>query len=287
MKKSYTKDIIQNTIYLLIPLIIYGIYKNGFLLYQKDMINIFLVFKPLYLVIIAVAIKLVIDLIKNKKISFDYNLVYAIIIAMIVPANINVILFLGIFLITYILSLILEKYIKFNKVCFIYLIIILIHFIFNDFTFKSILESNYSFSFNFFDLIFGRTIGGISSTNILFVLISYLILINSIYYKKDIPLIINITYILLALIYSIIFQNTSLLLNSELIFGSIFVSSLPMFSPYNLKQQYIFSILIGVLSFVISIIFNPIISIYLSTFIVSLLSNIKYRQNKPKSNLVK
>ena len=36
----------------LIPLVIYGIYKNGFLLYQKDYISILGLFRPLYFVLI-------------------------------------------------------------------------------------------------------------------------------------------------------------------------------------------------------------------------------------------
>ena len=40
-----------------IPLIIYGLYKNGYLIYKKGLISIWLLFKPLYLVLIGIIIK--------------------------------------------------------------------------------------------------------------------------------------------------------------------------------------------------------------------------------------
>ena len=285
MKNSKTSDLILNNIYLLIPLIIYGIFKNGYLIYEKNLINIFMIFKPLYLVLIGVVIKIVIDFIKYKKIKFDYNLLYVILIGMIVPYNISILLYSVVFTISYLITLFLEKFIKVNKVCLIYLILILVNSLFNDFTFMSILEQKYSYSFDFLDLIMGRCIGGISSTSIIFSLIAYTILINNFYYKKDIPFIINITYLGLAILYLIITNNINFLLNSELIFASIFISALPEYSPYKEKNQIIYSILIAIISFITSLLFNSIISIYIATFILSLFQNICIRQNKTKLSI--
>lgn len=282
MKKYNTKYLVIQNICLLIPLILYGIYKNGYLIKQKGLINTFYIFKPLYLIVISIIIKILIDLIKDKKINIDYNLVYVILIPMIMPYNINILLYTICFIILYILSNILEKYIKFNKVCFIYLVIILINFIFNEYTFQSILEQNYTYNFNFIDLLMGRSIGGISSTSILFSLLAYIILLNNYYYKLDIPFIINITYLSLTIIYFIFTNNNTYLINNDLIFGSIFISSLPEFSPYKRNVQILYSIIIGIISFILSITFNSIISIYLATFIISLLNNIIIRQKKTK-----
>jgi len=280
MKKYKTKDIVMQNIYLLIPLIIYAIYKNGYLIYQKNLINFINIFKPLYLVIISIIIKIVIDLIKYKKIKIDYNLIYVILISMIMPYNINLLLFITTFTLLYILTLFIEKYIKFNKVCFIYLIIILINFLINDFTYLTPLEINYSYSFNFLDLLIGRNIGGISSTSILFSLIAYIILINNFYYKKDIPITINVTYLTFSFIYFLITNNTEYLLNSELIFASIFISTLPEYSPYKARNQLIYGILIGIITFIISLFFNSIISIYIATFVISLFLNIRQIKTK-------
>ena len=57
MKNSKTREIVMNTIYILIPLLIYGVYKNGYLIYEKGLINFFDILKPLYLVLIGIIIK--------------------------------------------------------------------------------------------------------------------------------------------------------------------------------------------------------------------------------------
>ena len=270
MKKNINKIIISY-IYLLIPLILYGIYKNGYLIYQKDLINIVSIFKPLYLVIISIGIKLLIDIIKDKSIKIDYNLIYVILIAMIMPYNINLILYIVLFSILYVLFLYIERYIKINKVVVIYLIIVIINFIINGFTYLTPLEENYSFSFSFLDFLQGRNIGGISTTSIILSLVAFVFLINNYYYKKDIPITINISYLILAFIYFLITNNSEYLLNSELIFSSIFIATLPMYSPYKVIHQIIYGLAIGILSFIITILFNSILAIYISMLVVSIL----------------
>ena len=198
LKKSKNRLIIEN-ICLLLPLIIYGIYKNGYLVYQKNLIHFLEIFKPLYLVLIGVVIKIIIDLIRYKKVKVDYDFIYVIIIGMIMPPNINLLLYFIAFSILYILSIFLDKYLKLNKVCYIYLIIIFINSLFNDFTFLNPMEAKYNFQFEFLDYVFGRNIGSISTTSIICSLIIFCYLINDYYYKKDIPFVINIVYIIFHL----------------------------------------------------------------------------------------
>lgn len=281
MKKTVNKLVLEN-ITLLIPFIIYACYKNGYLLYQKNLINIFSILKPLYLVLISVGVKIIIDLIKYKKIKIDYNLVYVILIGMIMPNNINILEYVLLFSIFYILSLVLDKYIVVNKVCLIYLFIIIIHFLFNDFTYLNAMEEKYHFSFEFLDFLSGRNVGSISTTSIILSLIAFIYLINNYYYKKDIAFTINIVYLLLVSVFFVITNDSSFLLNSELIFASIFIAPLPMYSPYSIKHQIIYGILIGVLTFLISILFNSIISIYISILMISLINLLaEGKNNKP------
>ena len=283
MKKKKTSYLVIENIILLIPLIIYGIFKNGYLIYEKGYINFYQIFKPLYLVLIGIIIKLLIDLIRYHKIKIDYNLVYVILIGMIMPYNINLSIYSISLLILYMITLFLEKYFKFNKVCLIYLIIILINFMFNKLTFENTLESKFTYSFSFFDLLIGRCIGSISTTSILFSLLAFSYLTFSYYYKKDIPLFINISYIILSIIYLIIMKDNSYLLNSEVLFASIFIAPLPKYSPLRRINQIIYGISIGIFTFIISLLFNSIISIYLIIFIISLLPNIKFKRKSVKN----
>jgi len=279
LKKSIN-NLIKENIYILIPFVMYGIYKNGYLIYQKNIINIFGIFKPLYLVVISVLIKILVDLIKYKKIKFDYNFIYVILIAMIMPYNINYLVYIILFSILYFLSTFIN--LKVNKVCIIYLIILLVNSLFNVFTYLNPLEINYSYNFEFLDYLFGRNIGGISTTSIILSLISYIYLINNYYYKKDIPFIINLSYLFLSFIYFIFTNNNTFLLNSELIFASIFIATLPEFSPHKRNFQIIYSLLIGILTFVISILFNSIISVYIAIFIISLLNMLDFHHKSTK-----
>lgn len=287
MKRKTIKKLVLENIYLLIPLVLYGIYKNGYLVYSRNLLAFSNIFKPLYLILIGVIIKFIVDIIFYKKFKIDYNLLYTILIAMIMPSNINYLVFTIGFLIFYIASLYLDKYFKINKVCLIYVLLILVNSIFNEFTFANNLELKYSFSYNFFDLLMGRNIGGISSSSIFFSLMSFSFLIYSIYYKKEIPFVINITYLLLAFIYFFITNDNSLLLNSEVIFASIFVCTLPLYSPTKFIKQILYGISIGIITFIISL-FNSVISIYVATLIVSIIINILLKVlKKPKINRIK
>lgn len=277
-RKDYKRLIIENII-ILIPFFLYGLYKNGILIYQRGFIDISLIFKNIYFLLISIVIKIIYDLIKNKKILLDYNLIYLILVSMIMPYNMNILVYTLILILTFISSNLLEKYIKFNKVCYMFIIIFLINGLISNFSFNNILEDNFSYSFSLFDILMGRSIGGISSTSILLSFIGYIYLINTLYYKKNIPLAINITYIILAFIYYLI-TNNNIIVNSELIFSSIFIATLPMYSPYKDIHQLIYGILIGIITFILYIMFNNIWVIYLSILFISIITlNIKIKLN--------
>ena len=275
-RKDYKRLIIENII-ILIPFFLYGLYKNGILIYQRGFIDISLIFKNIYFLLISIVIKIIYDLIKNKKILLDYNLIYLILVSMIMPYNMNILVYTLILILTFISSNLLEKYIKFNKVCYMFIIIFLINGLISNFSFNNILEDKFSYSFSLFDILMGRSIGGISSTSILLSFIGYIYLINTLYYKKNIPLAINLTYVILAFIYYLI-TNNNIIVNSELIFSSIFIATLPMYSPYKDIQQIIYGILVGIITFILYILFNSIWVIYLSILIISIITlNIKIK----------
>ena len=270
MKKKTTKRLVIENIILLVFFVFYGLYKNGYLIYQRGLINKIWLFKNIYLVLIAILIKIGYDLIKNKKIIINYDFVYLVLVSMIVPYNTNLIVYTIVLTITYIISNILEKYFKFNKVCSMFLIIYLVNGLIINFSYDNLLEANFAYSFSLFDILAGRSIGGISSTCIILSFISYIYLVNTLYYKKEIPLVINITYLLLSFIYYLV-TNENIILNSELIFSSIFISSLPEFSPYLEKLQNIYGIFTALLSFILLVLFHNLATIYLSILVSSII----------------
>ncbi len=278
-KKSVKRLVIENLI-ILLPFIIYGFYKNGYLIYQRNLIKEIWLFKNIYFVLIAILTKIIYDLIKYKKIVINYDFVYLILVSMIIPYHTNLLVFCILLPITYIISNILEKYFKFNKVCFMFLIIFLINGLLFNFNYTNLLEEKFSYHFSFFDILAGRSIGGISSTSIILSFLSYIYLVNTLYYKKEIPFTINIVYLGLAFLYYLV-TKSDILINSELIFSSIFVSTLPMYSPFKEKITLIYSILISLLTFILYILINNPFVIYLSIFIISIIfMNIHFKTAK-------
>ena len=282
MKNYKTSNLVLQKISLLIPLIIYSVYKNGYLLYEKNLIPYYMIFKSIYLIFISVIIKIIFDLKRFKRIKIDYDFLSIILIAMIMPYNINIVIYTISLAMLYFITILISKKIKFNTICFIYLAIVALNLIINPFTFKNHLELNYSFNFSFLDLLIGRSVGGIASTSIFFSLLAYIILINNYYYKKDIPFIINIIYLILSFIYFIFTSRSDILVNCDLIFASVFICSIPISSPYKRINQILYSIMIGIISFVLTIYYDSILSIFIATFIMSLFLNINTRQNKTK-----
>ena len=263
-------NIIKMYLYLLIPFIIYGIYKNGYLLYEDNLISIIDVFKPLYLVLISIFITLLIDLMIKRKISLSFNLLNMIMYSLIVSPRINYLLFIVLVILFNIIYRIFKEKISVNYVCLFFLITYFINILLKV-NFLNSAEILYNYNLSILDILLGRNIGGICSTSIILSLIAFLILKESIYYKKNIPIIINVVYLFLSLIYYLIANDSSLFLNSSIIFASIFISSLPKYSPYSKKGISLSSIFIGLFTFIVSI-FAPNIAIYLTTFIVSIFS---------------
>lgn len=75
MKPKDSKSLVIRDLCLLLPLVIYGIYKNGYLIYTRELTSFFSIFKPLYLILISIIIKIIIDYLKYKHIKIDYDCV--------------------------------------------------------------------------------------------------------------------------------------------------------------------------------------------------------------------
>lgn len=289
VKNKSIKEIVKENVLLLIPLMLYGFYKNGFLIYERGLVNGFISLKPLWLILISVVIKWVGDIFKTKKLKleWDYNLLCLVLLSMIMPYNINISVYIITLFISYIASLLLDKVLKYNKICLIYLIIMGVNCFFNDFSYLNLLEQKLAFSFSGIDLLMGRCVGGISSTSIIISLGIFIYLTYNFYYKKDIPITINLTYLFLVLAYFLITKDSKLFINGDLVFASIFVSTIPYCSPYKVINQIFYGIAVGLISFLISVFFNPTISIYIGTFLLSLLGNFKFDKISQKLPLPK
>ena len=166
--KVNIKNIVISYLLCLIPLILYGIYKNGILLYTRDLISFLSIFKIIYLLIISLLIYILVDiLIFKKKEIWTLDLLFLMIIPLFMPQNINLFVYGISLFISFLISNVLERKIKFNKMAFCKLFIILVLVVINNYTYLNPAENLNIYSLNYWDLLWCRNIGGIASTNII------------------------------------------------------------------------------------------------------------------------
>lgn len=281
------KSISINCLLSLIPLILFGFYKNGISLYIKDYVNIWGMFRPLLFIIIGGLIGIIVNIIYDKiilknnnklidNIFGSFHMIYGILIACISSINTNLLLFS---IVTFIV-LFLSKFIKNNKINVVTVAGLIIFFIMNlinEFSFLNVYEASNKFNMNAIDYLFGKGSGGIFTTNIILLVISYIILYCSKVYKKSIPIYSSISFLILTIIYCLVTKNVTNILNmiftNGILFSFIFIASEPTSSSYTKYGQLIYGILVGILTFLLYLI-QPALSSLGAILIASIFNNI-------------
>lgn len=271
----------------LLPLILYGFYKNGINLYIKNYVNILGLLKPLLFSIIGLLIGILVNIIyekyikKNKDnlkeiIFSSFHPIYGLLVACILSINTNIFLFV---IVTFIV-LFISKFIKNNKVNYIALSGLIIFFImnlFNKFTFLNIYESSKNFNLDAIDYMFGKGSGGIFTTNIILLIISFIVLYNMKVYKKNIPIFATITFSILTIIYCILTHNIGNIMNmlftNGILFSFVFIATDPISSSYTKKGIIIYGIVVGLLTFLLYLL-QPALSSLGAIFIASIFNSI-------------
>ncbi len=271
----------------LLPLILFGFYKSGISLYIKKYINILEMFKPLVIILLGFIIGILVNIIYEKKINKNkdnikdiifssLHPIYGILIGCISSINTNIILFS---IVTFIVLLI-SKFIKNTKINYIALTSLIIFFIMNifgKFSFLNIYEVSNKFNMNAIDYLFGKGSGGIVTTNILLLIISYIILYNSNIYKRNIPIYSFISFLLLTIIYCFIKNDIGNIMNmlftNGILFSFVYIASEPNSSSYTRLGSTIYGIIVGILSFIFYLI-NPALSSLGGIFIASIFNSL-------------
>ena len=262
-----------NLLYLCLSflLILFGFYKNGILLY-KEYHNKVELFKPFIFPLISISIPLLLNFIKTKKISLNDNCIYLLLLSLCIPMSISIILFL-ILIVTFgvLLEFVLTKInINVNYIALFKLIIIALLYSFNKYIYANPLEAIDKYSYNIMDIFIGRGISGICSSSIIIILISYVVLSTNYYYKKEILPISLAAYIVPVLIFRIFFHKV-IIFNSLILFSLVFIAPINKFSPAFVKEKYIYSVVVGLLTFIATYYVNAndgvVIAIFISSFL--------------------
>lgn len=253
----------------LIPLLITGFYKNGIKLYNLGYVNFVGMLKPLIIDILGLLLGVLVNLIyekiiKKQKININ-NLIfesfypfYGLLISSLISINTPYYLFI---IITF-LILLLSKFIKKKKINYVALAILIIILIMNfttGFSYLNIYEQSNILHLEPLDYFLGLGSGGINTCNILFLTISIIILFKEDFYKKDISIVSIITYLLFIIFYGIYKQDIVLVLNSifsnGILFSFIYVAPIFEYSPVSTKGKIIYSILIGIITFILYLVY--------------------------------
>lgn len=267
-------------IYGLIPLVLYGIYKNGLILYNANLINFFSIFKVLYLIVISLIIYIIFSIIIKRKLKLNLELLSILIIPLFMPYSINLIIYsISLFILSFI-DHYLSKILKYNNISFIILGIILVLVIFNSYNYLNPIEQTHNYSYSFLDLLFGRNPGGIATSSIIIGII--LIIYYSIFtiYKQNIAISSIIVFLLLTGILNNF--NINSLLNSNAILSFILIAPELKNTPVSLKGTIIYGFVVGIISALLCQFVSIYTGVFMAIFIVSLSYSILHKFDKFK-----
>ena len=266
-EETNIKKIISYLYISIIPLLIFGFYKNGIKGY-----NGIYILHPLILDLVGFASGALVSIILEKKKPLtSFYPFYGLLSASLVFPNTSIIVF-G--LICFISLFIYKKINKnnVNIVCLIALIVILINNFYETSYLNLVINSNTNL--DGLDYLLGKGSAGLNASCTLLSLVSYLYLSTKDFYKKEIPLYSFLIYSILMVIYlSFIGDINSLfvrLLSNGTIFSLVFVSTMGTTSSYTHRGRIAYALILGILMFALSFGF-PSLSVISAIFLVSIM----------------
>lgn len=278
------KSISLTRLFLLLPLIIYGVYKNGIFLYMNKYVNLFDMFRPIILILIGGLIGALVNIIYEKiirrrkeniitTIFSSFHIEYGIILACTSSVSTNAFAFT---ICTFFILLI-SKFLnnRVNIVCISFIVIYLIMSLKGNYVFANAYELSKNFSLNLMDYLTGRAPGGIAATHVILLLVALCGLHISNTNKSEITIYACISYSIPAVLYAIISHISVLevLFLNNYMFIFTFVATDSVTSSYTNNGKKVFGILVGLLTFGFYLV-NPILAPFISIAVVSLLNNL-------------
>ena len=264
--KNDSKSFIKLLLLLMVPFALYGFYKNGILLYKKDLINLFSLFKVPFLVCISIITTYIFKkLFKEDFIS--YRLLLNIFISIITPAKTNII----VFIVLLVLLNILYKFKKLNIPLIYMILYIITSYLFKNLSYQNIYEESVVHNYTLTNYLFGCGSGGISNTLTIYSILSFIYLITKFEYKKHIPITAFVVYYVLITISFLLGNNADInfTLNNNLIFAFVYLNTISIFTPYTKGGNYIYGFALGLFTFLFSFL-DINIGVYITSLILSL-----------------
>ncbi len=283
MKRGLNTRIYVMYVMALLPLVLFGFYKNGLRLYISDYVDFLPMFTPLVLLFLAllggIAGAVLREWHRDKKVSAKTLLkckgdfVESILISCILPIHTN---WIAVTVIPLLSSLLLNK-VKFNRIALMYLAIEGVNVVLGTNSFYNPYEASTVLNYDGLDFFLGMGPGGIFSTSILFVTVGVLFLSFNKLYKRELVFSSLGTLGILAVVVSMLkgayTEIFPFLFGYNILFTLVFIAPNVVSSCYTEKGQILSGVFIGILAYALSFV-TPYTAAILAVFIVSLTSGV-------------
>lgn len=271
----YFKDknsLINSYFIALVPLLVFGLYKNGILLYQNDLISFKDVLIPVYFYVISIVVAFIVAKIMRR--SVKENVLMSLIVAATISINTNMFIYPILLFVSLFIAIVLsnKSKLKFNSLALVRILLIL-SLLMNSYSYLNILEKLDKFNYDLFDVFLGFSTGGLATTSVVILIFSFIFLATNKYYKRVIPIAASLTFVVCSLAIAFLFKDfnyLSVLLNGTIYFSFIFMGADITLSPSNKRGMLIYGLLIGLVCAIISI-FNVYEAGFISILLVSIL----------------
>lgn len=266
-------------IYTLIPLILMGFYKNGIMLYFKDLVKLIYIIKPLLFIFVGVLLSIIIPLIFKKKEQILTLVFYNLLISLCISINTNLYLYTGMIFGFNLLYILLLRKVKINYPALVILVISLTSY----FAFKTSFLNHYEVlnnqSYSIFDFLLGFSVGGVGSSNILLILIGLVVLSFMPYYKKDIA-ITGVVLYTICFLWGLATGNSfneliDTLCSYSVIFSIVYILPINEYSPKKDSSRYIYTALICFISFILVFFLKCPFAVYIAILSVNIVDIFK------------
>lgn len=249
------------------PLIIYGVYKNGWMVLNNGFGTKADVYKIIILMVSTILFSLVfrvgILLLKHQSISWtrvlgDDLLLINLLLVMMLPININLLIILPIILFNSLIKYLLAKFrLSINPVALSKLLFVGVLLYFGKYTYANLYEANTALNYPFTDILFGKNITGMAISNSFIVIMAYIVFTTTKYYKKNIPFYALVSLIIPLVLYCSIYGSIDMwcssikfLVSNGILFNLVFIAPLSLYSPISQNKQKVFGAFIGLLIFI-------------------------------------
>lgn len=281
-------------IFIITILLIFGLYKNGFLLINYGFNDYKILLKFFSCIFMGASLGIIYDKI-TKQNNYINTSIFLLLLLIIMPISINPIIYFFICLV-YLTIFFFTKKLNFNIIALVKVITIIVLNAVSSYNYLNLLEQSGQFNYNFIDKMIGYNPSAIFTSSFILVFLSIGVLFFDKYYKKEI-FIWGIASYLASLLFVALLQKDMLIfvtnaLNSLVWFGLGVIASIPNFSPLKKKIQIVYGVILGIMTVVFSLYFNFYDGVFIAVVLGDILNLILtfwinfYVKKKEKSHFL-